>query len=129
MSEAMTRGWITLDGREIVSCSTIKQHRETHLATGEWYPQDESVREDMHRQGIFTRQEFVEALEECVGSPIQSALSSSNPLARAVALLDRRLGRRRLQKKTFGDDEVQIVKDFYRIRCQAEGLGEKPAVD
>ena len=26
----------------------------------------------------------------------------------------------------FVEDELQIVKDFYRIRCQAEGLAQEP---
>ena len=101
VSELMTRGWITLDGREIISCSTIKQVRESHNITGLWYSRDTNTRDELHRQGIFTRQEYLAAITECVDNPINVVLQSTNPLARAIALLDRRLGMRKLRQMIF----------------------------
>ena len=75
----------------------------------------------MHR-GVFTRDDFVDALETYVASPVEASLLSPNPILRALAMLDRRLGKRRLSKLSVGENEHQIVETFYRIRCQAEGL-------
>ena len=68
-SESMTRGWITLDGREIISCSTIKQERDSYDLTGEWYSSDDTAQEELHRRGVFSRQEFLDALTQCINSP------------------------------------------------------------
>jgi len=122
VSAFMTRGWITFDGHEIVSCSTIKHIRKSYYLTGKWYSDEKSTLDELQRQGIFTRQEYVAALSEYIRSPVQSALQSVNPITRAIVLLNRRIGKRTLRQMTFPEDELQIVKDFYCIRCQAEVL-------
>ena len=85
--------------------------------------------DDLHAQGIFTRDEFVEALEEHVRDPIRVVLRSVNPLARAIALCDRRIGKRSLGQLVFSDTELQVVKEFYRVRCLAEGMSQKAGAD
>ena len=71
---------------------------------------------------MFTREEYVDALEEYVQGTIEDLLQSVNPITRAIALLDRRVGKRRLRQIVLDDNELQVVKDFYRIRCQVEGI-------
>jgi hypothetical protein len=110
VSDLMTRGWITFDGLEVVSCSTIKQVRESYRTTGTWYSNEKGALDDLHAQGIFTRDEFVEALEEHVRDPISVVLKSANPLARAIALCERRIGKRTLGKLVLSDTELQLVK-------------------
>ena len=53
-------------------------------------------------------------------------MNSENPLVRIFALLDRRLGKRRLLalKKSM-ECELSWVRAFYVIRMQAEGLIER----
>jgi hypothetical protein len=41
---------------------------------------------------------------------------------RALAVLDRRLGRRRLRTLEFRTDEHPLVIGLYRFRCTAEGI-------
>ena len=123
VSHHMARGWIAFDGREILTCSTIKQVQEGYRLTGAWYSDDDVTREELHRQGVFTRDEYVEALEECIRAPIEDLLQSASPLTRAIALLDRRVGKRRLQRIILDQNELQVVKDFYQIRCETEGIG------
>ena len=129
VSDLMTRGWITFDGRELVSCSTIKQVREGYRMTGTWHSNEKGALDDLHAEGIFTRDEFVEALEEHVRDPIRAVLRSVNPLARAIALCDRRIGKRSLGQVVFSDTELQVVREFYRVRCLAEGLSQGTGAD
>ena len=52
-------------------------------------------------------------------------MNSDNPLVRILALLDRRLGKRRLlAMKEKMEQELPWVRAFYVIRIQAEGLME-----
>ncbi len=121
VSYFMARGWITFDGQEIYNFSTIKQIRQYHDETGDWWPERESL-EKLHNESIFSRDEYVDSLEEYVLLNINDALSSSNLLVRAFAMFDRRVGKHRLKTTKLSDDELPIVKNFYQIRCKAEGI-------
>lgn len=57
---------------------------------------------------------------------LRKALSAGIPLVRIFALLDRRLGKRRLLAlEESMEQELDWVRAFYVIRMQAEGLMEK----
>ena len=56
----------------------------------------------------------------------EKSLTSENPLVRVFALLDRRLGKRRLLAlEDSMEQELDWVRAFYVIRLQAEELMEK----
>jgi hypothetical protein len=65
---------------------------------------------------------FTGALREYITLSIDDALQSSNSLIQAVAMFDRRLGKRRLQKMTENPPEHPLVNAFFRLRCEAEGI-------
>ena len=72
--------------------------------------------------GCFDNGFFYEAFHEFDNQSIEKSLVSENPLVRIFALLDRRLGKRRLL--AFGksmEQELDWVRTFYVIRVQAEG--------
>lgn len=58
-----------------------------------------------------------------INSPIEASLYGENPLARMYAVLDRRVGKRRL-KQLVGkiNEEPEWLRQFYLIRLQAEGI-------
>lgn len=77
--------------------------------------------------GSFKQQAFCHRNgAEDVGIHGNTHQSSENPLVRIFALLDRRLGKRRLLalEKSM-EQELDWVRAFYVIRMQAEGLMEK----
>ena len=76
--------------------------------------------------GCFDNGFFYEAFHEFDNQSIEKSLVSENPLVRIFALLDRRLGKRRLLalEKSM-EQELDWVRAFYVIRMQAEGLMEK----
>jgi hypothetical protein len=120
------RAWITFDKfdkKEIMNCSTIGWIRENYKLTGELkWDTDEKTEKDLTDSGFFFRQTFVAAIVEYLDLPIDNAIQSSNVIIRSIAMFDRRLGKRRLATMKFSEDENPLVKSFYAIRCEVEGI-------
>ena len=77
-------------------------------------------------QGTFDQKVFYEAFGIFDNQSIEKSLVSENPLVRIFALLDRRLGKRRLLAlEESMEQELDWVRAFYVIRMQAEGLMEQ----
>ena len=77
-------------------------------------------------RGTFDQKVFYEAFGIFDNQSIEKSLVSENPLVRIFALLDRRLGKRRLLAvEESMEQELDWVRVFYVIRMQAEGLMEK----
>jgi len=47
--------------------------------------------------------------------PLSEALESSNPIIKAFALIDRRVGKRTIDKIEISDSEYTPVKAFYEL--------------
>lgn len=74
-------------------------------------------------QGTLCHNDFLDAVTTYLKIDIPTALSSDNYILRAFTYLDRRVGKRTLIK--IKDDVEALpewVKQFYRIRCEAEGI-------
>ena len=77
-------------------------------------------------RATFDQKVFYEAFGIFDNQSIEKSLVSENPLVRIFALLDRRLGKRRLLAlEESMEQELDWVRAFYVIRMQAEGLMEK----
>ena len=77
-------------------------------------------------QGSFDQRVFYQAFAIFDNQSLKKSLSSDNPLVRIFALLDRRLGKRRLLAlEDSMERELDWVRTFYVIRMQAEGLMER----
>ena len=75
--------------------------------------------------GCFDNGFFYQAFHEFDNQSIEKSLVSENPLVRIFALLDRRLGKRRLPAlEESMEQELYWVRAFYVIRMQVEGLME-----
>lgn len=140
VSYLMTRAWITWDGVELVNMSTAEwfkhyyglaqQIREINACEDfrnpdqrEGYNLAYDLAEDTVKQhSIYSRDNFYDALEEYVNLSLDAALQSANSIIKAIAMFDRRLGKRRLAKIVMSDSENRLVKEFYRLRCIAEGV-------
>lgn len=72
---------------------------------------------------ILSEWDFVHSITVYLKTDIAGALSSENYLLRVFAYMDRRVGKRTLLK--IRDDVENLpdwVKQFYQIRCEAEGI-------
>ena len=72
---------------------------------------------------VFDQRCFYNAFAEFDNQDIETSLKSENLIVRIFALLDRRVGKRRLalMKETIAG-ESDTIQEFYAIRAKAEGL-------
>jgi hypothetical protein len=75
----------------------------------------------LHDKGVFPSWEFNRALFDYLNLSIDEAISSENPIQRALALLDKRFGKRRLQEFN-PSSEHPFVAQLYSLRCKAEHI-------
>ena len=67
--------------------------------------------------------EFADALTEYRNQDINNSVESDNPIVRMFAILDRRVGKRTLEKlKGALDEQPEWLKQFYVLRFEAENL-------
>ncbi len=67
---------------------------------------------------------FYQAFTEFDHQSIEKSLASDNLLIRIFVLLDRRVGKRRLQKMGLEmNHKPTVIQMFYTIRVEAEGIG------
>ena len=79
--------------------------------------------EMMINQNTFNSYHFYAPFMEYGSLSIDEALHSENVIIRAYALLDRRLGKRRLKKLKFTiGDTHPLILDFFKIRCDVEEI-------
>lgn len=81
------------------------------------------MNEKWMQQGTFCHHDFLEAVTIYLKTDIATALNSENYILRAFAYMDRRVGKRTLTKiKDEIENLPEWVKQFYQIRCEAEGI-------
>lgn len=96
----MVRGWITIDGEEIANFSTPDNNNKFGWNTpgiDERIPAEERKEGLAVEKGEFSRWDFMSACWEYINMSIEEAIESVNPIIRSFAVLDKRLGKRRLK--------------------------------
>ena len=107
--------WITVDGGRVFSC----KHYPREWAEAEAYYgglRGEQVKDFLKAQEIHGPDDFGNAMRAYLDMPIGEALKSSDPLVKAFALVDRRVGKRTLEGLEISDTEHTLVKAFYDLR-------------
>jgi len=83
----------------------------------------DKVEDEFKRSGIFGDWHFADALNEFFECSIEESLRSNNTLVRMLAVLDRRVGKRTLEKlKSTIDEQPEWLRYFYQLRLESEGL-------
>jgi hypothetical protein len=100
------RGWITIDGRPIAN-----MHKYL-VAPGGIFSDGHPGR---FKAGIFSGWDLPLAAKQYLTLSIDDAFASENTLVRALAVLDRRAGRRRLAGLN-PSDEIPLVAELLRFR-------------
>ncbi|MDQ6906448.1 MAG: hypothetical protein M3176_06430 [Chloroflexota bacterium] len=135
------RGWITVNKREVADMSHLRAAMESARIANEvdtddanpeksqpplhaqWYASDSYAQVRRRQDIVLSQYEFHHLLWDSLSLSIEGALLSDHYLIRAFAMLDSRLGKRRLRTLQLGDDEHPLVRQFYDLRCEAEGIG------
>ena len=107
--DAVGRSWITVDGVEIANM----QHLNGPAA---------SENPDRLENGVFTAYDLPLAMRQFLNMSIDEALCSENPLIRAIAVVDRRTGKRRIQLLD-PLEEIFPVNSMIRLRLEGSNNG------
>ena len=112
-----------LDGKEIISGGYYN-----NWVKATEFPHDEKYEQRMNHEmafmddtamqlGVFDQRSFYEAFDIFDNQSVEESLESDNMLVRIMAVMDRRVGKRRLKliKET-------IFKEFFAIRAEAERI-------
>lgn len=123
------RAAIRYDGKEIIKGCYWNNWMKAGL-----FPRDEKWERRMAMEnaymddvalklGVFDQRCFYRAFEEFEHQSIEESLVSDNLIIRIFAILDRRIGKRRLllMQETI-NDEPEMFQEFFAIRAKAEGL-------
>lgn len=115
--DQMGRGYITVDGTEIWSMadSEFFKARRERGAGGESHA---AVDADLLAKGISTQEKFYRSLEQYLNSSPEEDLASDDMARRALCMIDRRVGARRLAAIDV-ENEHPIVQQLYRLRLEA----------
>ncbi len=123
------RAAIRLDGKEIISGCYLNNWLKAHQ-----FPKDEKYDKRMNTEmayidnialklGVFDQRCFYNAFSEFDNQSIEASLKSNDLIVRIFAILDKRIGKRRLSlMKEKITNESEIFQKFFMIRVKAEGL-------
>jgi hypothetical protein len=138
--EEVGRVWLALDGREVMQFDTSSYVRrraelagELRAANGlrpygdpgglpEYLEADQAAVDILRRAGQYDDYSALADLEAYLSLPIEAALASPSPLLRGLAVLDQRVGKRRLRAMAPLETEHPVVRELYALRCEIEGI-------
>ena len=113
--------WITVDGEKVFEFN----HYPYEWAEAEAYYSGlckEQVRILLKDKEIHSPRNFGDAMRVYLESPIEEALKSSDPLVKAFAIIDRRVGKRTLAKLEPSDSEHFLIQRFYKLRGESKHI-------
>jgi hypothetical protein len=114
-SDTHTRIAVRVDGNEVLKSDFIKW-RKASCETS-----DDNL---IHNLGGFDAVEFYTAFYKYQNNSIENSLYDDDPLVRLLAILDKRVGKRRIQKLLLAIKEQPTwLQYFYNLRKEAERIG------
>lgn len=131
------RAAILVDGTEVLKgdcftyfCALSQRVRELDEQGLGWREVSRQAKQSVLEDGLFDPRDFYAAFQEFDNQSIEASLSSEHPIVRIFALLDRRLGKRRLAalEETM-EKELDWVRPFYLLRMEVEGLKSQKEKD
>lgn len=73
-------------------------------------------------KGIFNVDQVYDTFTQYPQLSIDNALNSESVIIKAIALLDKRLGKRKLKNLKYSADVHPLILGFYKLRCEVEGI-------
>jgi len=125
---AYGRATINYRKKEIVAFSWAQMYEQEREVSELWREGKKVSYEQLEKERwmpecVLCEGDFINSVTVYLKTDVLSALHSDNYILRVFAYMDRRVGKRTLIKMK---DDVEAlpewVKQFYRIRCEAEGL-------
>jgi hypothetical protein len=113
--------WITVDGHRVFDC----KHYSYEAAEANAYSiglRDQELKTRLRDQEVHSPAEFGSAIKLYPSLSIDEALASENPIIKAFAMVDRRLGKRKLAMLELSASEHSLVKTFYSLRLATANI-------
>ena len=107
--------WITIDGERVFDC----KHYPYEWAEATAYARGlrgSDLKSALAHVGVHGPKDFGYAMRSYLDLPIDEALRSADPIVRAFAIVDRRVGKRTLAKLDLSDCDHALVNAFYALR-------------
>ena len=140
--EEVGRVWVAVDGQEVAAFAThmgyarvrpladsLMDERNAWRSTSAYADATTDAEAQLRTAGEFSDAVALDDLEGYLSLTVEAALSSDSPLVRALAMLDSRLGKRRLRALEVAPSEHPFVRRMYELRCGVERIRPiEPAV-
>jgi hypothetical protein len=127
------RAAILLDGKELVCFSWIEQYRQEQQVAAkhnedrskDWFALYDEMQPVWNETCTLCEWDFMDAVLKFHNLPIQDALNAEDYIIKILAILDRRVGKRTLQK--IKETEAykkypEWVRQFYELRLETASL-------
>lgn len=142
--DAEGEAWITVDGVRVQSFGTLTyyaaQGREVRQLRGEsglpdwndrvacaaYHRAHQDADRRLAQRGVLSHWDVNRLLFDYLNTDIETILNADNPLLRALGLMDRRCGKRRLAALD-PEREHPLVQTLLRVRREAEGIVARAA--
>jgi hypothetical protein len=137
--EEVGRVTMTVDGREVAAFAThmawptvrprvdlLMDARNAWGSPAAYAQAVAEVEAQLRTSAVFSDAVALDDLEAYLSMSLAAALEAESPLVRALAMLDRRLGKRRLRALRLPDDEHPLIRALYALRCEAESIDISP---
>lgn len=117
--------YITLDGKKVFELSFgawLNALGETTQAVKAEHPRESWLKNNirahaiMEKNGVKNASFLGDSLHRYLETPLEESSQSDNALIRALAMIDRRTGRRSLAKVTLAPDEDPLVRTLFELR-------------
>ncbi len=109
--------WISIDGERIFSC---KHYSYEKAAAEAFYCglRGSEITSVLGMVEIHSPGDFGSAMRDYLDLPIHSALDSANPLIRAFAIIDGRVGKKKFAKLEVSNSDHPLVQAFFWLRVK-----------
>lgn len=116
------RGWITVDGKEVANfCDwSVYCPNPNHRP---------SQKDALAAYGELRAWDFKEACWSLIHEGTEPALASGEPLRVSLAVMHRKVGKRRIQLLSAEKQLHPLVRFFVQLRCEETVAGPKPSVE
>ena len=123
------RGYITVDGKEVWNMCTLNYYSKEYEKTIEQLnvgaenigdAQTKGIAE-LDEEGVYSQWGYYNYLKDYCSASIDSCLISDIPLIKSLAMLDSRVGKRKLKAMDVSNDHEMVVY-FFKLRCELENI-------
>jgi hypothetical protein len=123
LSELANEFIVTIDGERVFAASTTRHNIETYvkertsrLASYGDGPEPNEFEKSLMRREIHAPQDITSSIRTYFDLDPHIALTSSDPILRAFAMIDKRIGRRTLKEIKLAEDDHSLVRVLYSLR-------------